>query len=50
MRTIDDKLYNISKIIISKEKWVYVDGDNNEHILNKDNFTVNVDGNVTSLI
>ena len=48
MRTIDDKLYNIFKIIISKEKWVYIDGDNNEHILNKDNFTVNVDGNVTS--
>ncbi len=48
MRTINDKLYNIFKIIISKEKWVYVDGDNNEHILNKDNFTVNVDGNVTS--
>ncbi|MEL0186221.1 MAG: D-alanine--D-alanine ligase, partial [Flavobacteriaceae bacterium] len=38
MKTIDDKLYNIFKIIISKEKWVYVDGDNNEHILNKDNF------------
>ena len=48
MRTIDDKLYNIFKIIISKEKWVYVDEGNNEHILNKDNFTVNVDGNVTS--
>jgi len=48
MRTIDDKLYNIFKIIISKEKWVYIDGDNNEYILNKDNFTVNVDGNVTS--
>ncbi|MEC7876688.1 MAG: D-alanine--D-alanine ligase [Bacteroidota bacterium] len=48
MRTIDDKLYNIFKIIISKEKWVYVDGDNNEHVLNKDNFTVDVDGNVTS--
>ncbi|MEL0244328.1 MAG: D-alanine--D-alanine ligase [Flavobacteriaceae bacterium] len=48
MRTIDDKLYNIFKIIISKEKWIYIDGDNNEYILNKDNFTVNVDGNVTS--
>ena len=24
MKTIDDKLYNIFKIIISKEKWVYI--------------------------
>ena len=48
MKTIDDKLYNIFKIIISKEKWVYIDADNNEYIINKDNFTVKVDGNVTS--
>ena len=48
MKTIDDKLYNIFKIIISKEKWVYIDTDNNEYIINKDNFTVKVDGNVTS--
>lgn len=48
MKTIDDKLYNIFKIIISKEKWVYISADNNEYTINKDNFTVKVDGNVTS--
>ena len=48
MKTIDDKLYNIFKIIISKEKWVYISADNDEYTINKDNFTVKVDGNVTS--
>ena len=48
MKTIDDKLYNIFKIIISKEKWVYISTNNNEYTINKDNFTVKVDGNVTS--
>ena len=48
MKTIDDKLYNIFKIIISKEKWVYISANNNEYTINKDNFTVKVDGNVTS--
>ena len=48
MKTIDDKLYNIFKIIISEEKWVYISAENNEYTINKDNFTVKVDGNVTS--
>ena len=48
MRTIDHELYNIFKIVISKEKWVYINEDNNQFNVNKDDFTVNVDGIITS--
>jgi D-alanine-D-alanine ligase len=48
MRTINYELYNIFKIVISQEKWIYINEYNNEFNVNKDDFTVNVNGNVTS--
>ena len=47
MRTINYELYNIFKIVISQEKWIYINQYNNEFNINKDDFTVNVNGNVT---
>lgn len=48
MRTINYELYNVFKIVISKEKWIYINEYNNEFNVNKDDFTVNVNGNVIS--
>jgi D-alanine-D-alanine ligase len=48
MRTINYELYNIFKIVISQEKWIYINEYNNKFNVNKDDFTVNVNGNVTS--
>ena len=48
MRSINYELYNVFKIVISKEKWIYINEYNNEFNVNKDDFTVNVNGNVIS--
>jgi D-alanine-D-alanine ligase len=48
MRTINYELYNIFKIVMSQEKWIYINEYNNKFNVNKDDFTVNVNGNVTS--
>lgn len=48
MRTINYELYNVFKIVISKEKWIYINEYNSEFNVNKDDFTVNVNGNVIS--
>ena len=42
---LDCKLYNPFKIIISKDKWVYLD-KNKEYNISKDNFSVKVDNKI----
>ena len=40
---IDKESYNPYKIIISKEKWIYIDDNNNEFKVSKDDFSIKVD-------
>lgn len=40
--TLDKKKYNAYRIHIFKDKWVYVDANNGEFPVNKDNFSVRV--------
>lgn len=42
---IDRDLYNPYKIIISKEKWIYIDDNDNEHNISKNDFSVNINNN-----
>lgn len=42
--TLDKSAYNAYRIHIFKEKWVYVDDDNNEFNINKNDFSVDIDG------
>ena len=42
---LDYKLYNPFRIIISKDKWVYLD-ENKEYNISKDNFSVKVDNKI----
>lgn len=46
--TLDPERYNAYKIHILKDKWVYVDADAHEYPIDKNDFSVNVDGhNIT---
>ena len=40
--TLDKEKYNAYRIHIFKEKWIYVDANNGEFLVNKDNFSVRV--------
>jgi D-alanine-D-alanine ligase len=42
---LDKSKYNGFRIHILKEKWVYVDDNNNEYPIDKNDFSVTVDGN-----
>ena len=46
VKTLDDNLYNIFRVIIEKNKWVYIDSLNNEYKINKDNFTLLINNNI----
>ncbi len=41
---LDAKKYNTYRIVITKEKWFYLDEDNREHPVEKSDFSINVDG------
>lgn len=43
--TLDASKYNAYRIHILKEKWVYVDGNNNEFPIDKNDFSVTIDTN-----
>jgi D-alanine-D-alanine ligase len=42
--TLNSTIYNAFRIHIFKNKWVYVDENENEHNINKNDFSVNVNG------
>jgi len=42
--TLDPSKYNAHRIHIFKDKWVYVDADNAEHLVDKNDFSVTVNG------
>jgi D-alanine-D-alanine ligase len=42
--TLNSTIYNAFRIHIFKNKWVYVDENENEHNINKSDFSVNVNG------
>lgn len=42
--TLNTKQYNAYRIHVFKNKWVYVDAENNEHSIDKNDFSVIVDG------
>lgn len=42
--TLDPTKYNAYRIHIFKEKWMYVDANNNEHPVDKNDFSISVDG------
>ncbi len=44
-QSLDKELYNAFRVHIFKNKWVYVDEDENEHPINKDDFSVSVNNN-----
>ena len=46
VKTLDDNLYNIFRVIIAKNKWVYIDSLNKEYKINKDNFTLLINNNI----
>jgi|TARA_B100001093_G_scaffold78570_1_gene69779 D-alanine-D-alanine ligase len=46
VKTLDDNLYNIFRVIIAKNKWVYIDSFNKEYKINKDNFTLLINNNI----
>lgn len=39
-RHLDTNKFNLYRIIISKEKWVYLDGNDEEHLVNKGDFSI----------
>ncbi|MEN8186434.1 MAG: D-alanine--D-alanine ligase [Bacteroidota bacterium] len=41
---LDDEKYNLYRILILKEKWVYLDENNTEHPINVADFTTTVNG------
>ncbi len=41
---LDAKKYNPYRIVITKENWFYLDADNQEHPLDKSDFSINIDG------
>ncbi len=42
--TLNTKKYRAYRVHIFKDKWVYVDDNNNEYRINKDNFSVAING------
>lgn len=42
-RNLDNTKYNSYIIVIEKDSWYYKDESNNMHIINKNNFTINLD-------
>lgn len=42
--TLDKTKYNLYRIHIFKDKWVYVDSNNNELPINKDDFSIEING------
>ena len=48
--TLDASKYNAYKVHIFKNKWVYVDANDNEYPIDKNDFSVTVNGNKQLLI
>lgn len=46
--TLDSAKYNAYRVHIFKDKWVYVDTHNNEHPIDKNDFSITVDGHKTN--
>jgi D-alanine-D-alanine ligase len=43
-KNIDSSLYDLYKIIITKEEWVYVDGGGQSYAINRKDFSLNIHG------
>ncbi len=46
--SLDESKYNIYRIHIFKDKWVYVNGNGNEFPINKNDFSVSINGTKTT--
>ena len=43
---LDKNQYTAYRVVISEESWYLLDDDNNRHVVNKDNFTVQYNGDI----